>query len=207
VQSSFLVKEKGESRFISAMAVLRNLAPLLLLVTVSAVPAALASRVGTSDSLNKACAGTVEPSTCVNVLKSNPESATASPRRLAELAFLYLLKDGPLVVAECKSRVAAAATKDEETRGCLGTLYENISGYVDYVTKLAAPEQGEAQFAEAKNELTDLLAVPSDSGVVCSEAVDKAEPVTFKIDKYERMLQITLDLMNAVAPSKDKKEI
>jgi hypothetical protein len=49
------------------MAVLRTLAPLLLLVAVSAVPAALASRVGTSDSLTKACAGTVEPSTCVNV--------------------------------------------------------------------------------------------------------------------------------------------
>jgi pectinesterase inhibitor-like protein len=178
------------------MAILRSLAPLVLLVTMSAVPAALASRVGTSESLTKACDGTAEPETCVNLLKSNPESATATPRRLAELAFLYLLKDGPLLVAESKSSVAAAATKDAATRSCLGGLDENISAFVDPVTKLAPLEQGEIQFTEAKNKLSELLRRPSDSGAMCS-----VEPVVLKINKYQRMLQITLDLMNHAAPS------
>jgi hypothetical protein len=144
----------------------------------------------------------VEPETYVNVLKSNPESATASPRRIAELAFLYLLKDGPLVVAESNGGVAAAATKDAATRNCLGGLDETISAFVDPVTKLAPPEQGEIQFTEAKNKLSELLRRPSDSGAPYPQTRrSRRSPFVLKINKYQRMLQITFDLMNHAAPS------
>jgi hypothetical protein len=73
--------------------------------------------------------------------------------------------------------VAAAATKDTATRNCLGGLDETISAFVDPVTKLSPPEQGENQFTEAKNKLSELLRRPSDSGAISSDETFKAEPI------------------------------
>ncbi|TVU40165.1 hypothetical protein EJB05_13615, partial [Eragrostis curvula] len=176
------------------MAIPRSLAPLLLLVTVSVIPAfVLGSRVPASESLTKACNATVERETCENVLKSNPESATASPRRLAELAFQYLVKDGPVLVAE--SNLELAAAKDEATRNCLQSYDDQLTSYVVTVAAMGAPDQGEAKFIEARDKLRDLLRFRSNGAYSCP-----GHPIVFKIAKYERMLQITLDLMNAASP-------
>lgn len=178
-------------------------AVLLLMVSTTTVPSTIAIRPTASNnsSLTKACNKTTYVSTCIDVLLDfSPESKTASPHRVAELAYQYLLKHGSALSMEIQSAVAAAAKKkvDEGYRNCLNTLNGNVKDYLSSVSRFA-PEKGEDQFAKAKKNLKEILDYPSNTGVACPENAIEAEPVVKKTYVYESMLQDTLDLMKAAA--------
>ncbi|KAL6639609.1 hypothetical protein ACP70R_023339 [Stipagrostis hirtigluma subsp. patula] len=186
------------------MAMRRSLAPLLILSVIPTAlagspPEAAASPTGAAGDggIEKACKGTQFVATCVDMLKANPESKAASPRRLAELAFAYLVKEGPALSAEAKRAMAAA--KNPETLSCLTTLDGEVGGYFSPLAKLGALQSDANKFREVKYKLTQMLSIPPGSGAMCSEVAISSEPVIKKMWKYEDLVQVTLDLMDGAA--------
>lgn len=177
----------------SAMAA--SSSPALVFVLLSAALSTLAAvssaTPGGSITLRKACNKTEFPDLCVGVLSSIPESQTASPRRLSELAFGYLTEQGPVLKAEAQR--VTAATRNQSMLDCLREYNANIAYYV-------AVLRGAAEFSEAKRRLHGILDYPSNSGISCTEDEFKALPVTARIGNYEAMMQVTLDLMLHAAP-------
>ncbi|CAD6220488.1 unnamed protein product [Miscanthus lutarioriparius] len=177
------------------MAAYRSLALAFLL---AAVPGTLAvdSRSTTTDGLQKACNATSSPRICLKVLtRAGPDpespSTAASPRRLAELAFRYLEKRGPALLAE--ARRETAATRNRSMRYCLREFNDDIRVYARWLHGLA-PERGggDAEFVEAKRRLEALLEAPSNSGISCWGGQVDEKPVIRRIFDYEAMMQVTL---------------
>ncbi|KAL6870641.1 hypothetical protein ACP4OV_014489 [Aristida adscensionis] len=165
---------------------------LLLLVVVSVVvdvPAALAA----GGALEKICGSTNHPKTCVETLKANPDSAAAAtPRRLAELAFDYIVKEGPPLSAEAK-RTAAALTS-EAGRNCLNNYEGEVAGYFTPLVKIASVES-DAKFKEAKATISSLLEIPA--GAPCTdEALAAASAMIDKLLRFEDFFMATGDLFN-----------
>jgi hypothetical protein len=184
------------------MAAYRSLALTFVLAAAAAVPGTLAvdSRSATTKGLQKACNATSSPRICLKVLvRASSESPTASPRRLAELAFRYLEKRGPALLEE--ARRETAATRNRSMRYCLREFNDNIRVYAKWLHGLAPDRGGDAEFVEAKRRLEALLEAPSNSGISCRGGQFQEKPVIRRIFDYEAMMQVTLDLMNAAARS------
>lgn len=149
------------------MAAYRSLALVFLSSPPSSSIGTLAvdSRSATTEGLQKVCNATSSPRLCLKALTmASPESPTASPRWLAVLAFRYLEKRGSALLAE--PRRETAATRNQSMLYCLREFNDNIRVYAKWLHGLA-PEQGDAEFVEAKRRLEALLEAPSNSGISC----------------------------------------
>jgi hypothetical protein len=176
-----------------AVPLLHSLTPLLLLAAVSVAHAAAPPPAGAgSDSLDAACNSMLQQNTCDRVLRTIPEASTASPRRLAVLAFQYLLKEGAALSTETES-----AMKKPESDPCLHIADGNIKRYLGFLSTMA-PEQSDAKFAEARDKLSQFVMYPYGTAT-CSRHVD--EPAIKKVLEYEDMLDVTAELLSNAMPA------
>jgi hypothetical protein len=129
----------------------RSLTPLLLLLLAATVPATLAVRPA-GDAIAKKCdGGTAAIMECIDVLNRNPDGVP--PRRLAELAYSYLVKDGEALYKETQ---AALVTTPEEYRSTVASLNFTMKFYYDSVVRFV-PEESKKRFDEAKSNLDEIL--------------------------------------------------
>ncbi|KAK3139583.1 hypothetical protein QOZ80_5AG0385560 [Eleusine coracana subsp. coracana] len=169
------------------MARVSSLALVFFLSTILTVRSAATS----SDAIQRLCNATSYPENCIKTL-------APSRRRLAEMGYVFLAKNGPLLLAETGREYAAAVEKKNQTLiTCFGTLNGNLETVVADLCGLE-PECGDAEFAELKQTLDDHLSSPSSDGVSCGdEVLYKEKPLIGQVYNYNSMMQITLDLMKA----------
>ncbi|KAL6595003.1 hypothetical protein ACP70R_048106 [Stipagrostis hirtigluma subsp. patula] len=177
-----------------AMAMLRSLANLLfvfLLVPCVVIPTALAE-----DALSMECKATEHPDICDQVLRAIPESLAGTLPQRAVLFFQSMAKEGQALSPETQQAAASAATKDHATRACLMHLDKNLNAYMAVVAGLAPGQGGADKFEEARKKMSEMLAVPSNSRTVCTDAQIGAEPIVARVLRFEDMLRVTLELFD-----------
>jgi hypothetical protein len=88
------------------------------------------------------------------VLITNPDQE--APRRLAELAYTYLVKNGEALHKETEAAFVTSATMPDVAYNCALMLNASTSIYYGSVVRFV-PEESKQKFAEAKGNLDELL--------------------------------------------------
>ncbi|KAF0905463.1 hypothetical protein E2562_004431 [Oryza meyeriana var. granulata] len=174
------------------MAMSRSLVPLFLAVLVSAAPVVRAA--ATVDNLQDACNKTLFPKVCIQALTTNPESRTASARRLAELSVYVAAEVGTAVAAFAHHELNGV--KEDSLFKCVDSCSDDIEEAVAHLSALTR-ELTDAKFLEVKAWLSATLGGTSTCEDTCKDAPisEIKNAVVTKSLEFEKLLRVTLDLI------------
>ncbi|CAL5089629.1 unnamed protein product [Urochloa decumbens] len=165
------------------------------LLLVSTAPAVRTTPDGIGGpNLMEACNKTLFPKVCLQALKDNPECATATPRRLAELSVYVTAEVGMTVTAFAHRELNGI--KDAVLYKCLDSCSEDIEEAVAHLSSLTR-ELTDAKFLEVKSWLSSTLGGTSTCEDACKDAPvsDIKNACITKSFEFEKLLRVTLDLI------------
>ncbi|RLN35264.1 pectinesterase inhibitor-like [Panicum miliaceum] len=170
----------------------------LLLLLVSTAPAVRTTP--DAGTLQEACNKTLFPKVCLQALKDNPESQTATPRRLAELSVYVTAEVGMTVTAFAHRELNGI--KDNVLYKCLDTCSEDIEEAVAHLSALTR-DLTDAKFLEVKTWLSSTLGGTSTCEDACKDAPvsDIKNACITKSFEFEKLLRVTLDLITEASGS------
>ncbi|KAJ1288741.1 hypothetical protein BS78_02G111600 [Paspalum vaginatum] len=170
-----------------------------LLLLVSTAPA-VRTIPDANANIQAACNKTLFPKVCLQALKDNPEIATATPRRLAELAVYVTAEVGMTVAAFAHHELNGI--KDNALYRCLDTCSEDIEEAVAHLSALTR-ELTDAKFLEVKSWLSSTLGGTSTCEDACKDAPvnEIKNACVTKSFEFEKLLRVTLDLITEASGS------
>ncbi|XP_062186661.1 pectinesterase inhibitor-like [Phragmites australis] len=182
------------------MAMARSLAHLFFLLLLVSTAPAVRTIPDAADNLQEACNKTLFPKVCINMLRDNPESRTASPRRLAELSVYKAAEVGTTVAAFAHHELNGL--KDDALFKCLDSCSEDIEEAVAHLSALTR-ELTDAKFLEVKSWLSSTLGGTSTCEEACKDAPigDVKNDAITKSMEVEELLRVTLDLITEASGS------
>nr|CAB3456197.1 unnamed protein product [Digitaria exilis] len=181
-----------------------------LLLLVSTAPAVRttpdAAATTTTTTLQASCSKTLFPKVCLQALKDNPECASATPRRLAELS-VYVTAEVGMTVAAFAHHELNGIT-DNALYKCLDTCSEDIEEAVAHLSALTR-ELTDAKFLELKSWLSSTLGGTSTCEDACKDAPvsDVKNVCVTKSFEFEKLLRVTLDLITEASGSMSAAEV
>uniref|UniRef100_A0A0D9WX95 Pectinesterase inhibitor domain-containing protein n=1 Tax=Leersia perrieri TaxID=77586 RepID=A0A0D9WX95_9ORYZ len=148
----------------------------------------------TVDSLQDACNKTLFPKVCIQALTTNPESRTASARRLAELSVYVAAEVGTAVAAFAHHELNGV--KEDALFKCVDSCSDDIEEAVAHLSALTR-ELTDAKFLEVKAWLSATLGGTSTCEDTCKDAPisEIKNAVVTKSLEFEKLLRVTLDLI------------
>ncbi|XP_062188893.1 uncharacterized protein LOC133892202 [Phragmites australis] len=178
----------------------RSLAPIFFLFLLISTAPAARTTVPVADNLQDTCNKTLFPKVCISSLAANPESRTASPRRLAELSVYVAAEVGTAVAAFANHELNAA--KDDALFKCLDSCSDDIEETVAHLSALTR-ELTDAKFLEVKSWLSSTLGGTSTCEEACKDAPisDVKNAAVTKSFEFEKLLRVTLDLITEASGS------
>ncbi|KAL6897279.1 hypothetical protein ACP4OV_006975 [Aristida adscensionis] len=184
----------------------RRLATVFLLSLL--VPAAPAARTATAadDNLQDACNKTLFPKVCVQSLNANPETKTATPRRIAELSVYVAAEVGTTVAAFAHHSLAGV--KDDALYRCLDSCSEDVEEAVAHLSALTR-ELTDAKFLEVKAWLSSTLGGTSTCEEACRDTPpsDVKNAAVMKSLEFEKLLRVTLELIAEASGTMNAAEV
>ncbi|WVZ62559.1 hypothetical protein U9M48_012296 [Paspalum notatum var. saurae] len=182
------------------MAMARSIAHLFFFLLLVSTAPAVRTISDANVNIQAACNKTLFPKVCLQALKDNPESPTATPRRLAELSVYVTAEVGMTVAAFAHHELNGI--KDTVLYRCLDTCSEDIEEAVAHLSALTR-ELTDAKFLEVKSWLSSTLGGTSTCEDACKDApVNEVKNACItKSFEFEKLLRVTLDLITEASGS------
>lgn len=175
--------------------------PLLLLLLSLLVSTAAAARTVGDTAVQDACSKTQFPKICVESLAAKPESAKATPRKLAELFVNIAAEKGSGLATFVQGKTGNA--KDDSTLfKCYDSCSDDVEEAVAHLNGLVR-EPTDGKFLELKSWLSSTLGGTSACEEACRDlpkSGDKDDVVKYSID-FEKLQRVTLDLITEASGS------